>query len=99
MNWGHVVRNTAIAIGITFVTAVGVYLAIRLVVSARGFLEVNALFPETDGVCLDYRAHDATPRAYALHIYKDGKNPSHRLRPNKTGRLIDRAERQSARAL
>jgi hypothetical protein len=34
MNWGHVVRNTAIAIGITFVTAVGVYLAIRLVVSA-----------------------------------------------------------------
>jgi hypothetical protein len=31
---GHVVRNTAIAIGITFVTAVGVYLAIRLVVSA-----------------------------------------------------------------
>ena len=34
MNWGHVVRNTAIAIGITFVRAVGVYLAIRLVVSA-----------------------------------------------------------------
>ena len=34
MNWGHVVRNTAIAIGITFVTAVGVYLAIRFFVSA-----------------------------------------------------------------
>ena len=34
MNWGHVVRNTAIAIGITFVTVVGVYLAIRLIVSA-----------------------------------------------------------------
>jgi len=34
MNWGHVVRNTAIGIGITFVTTVGVYLAIRLVVSA-----------------------------------------------------------------
>ena len=29
MNWGHVVRNLAVAIGITFVTAVGVYLAIR----------------------------------------------------------------------
>ena len=29
MNWGHVVRNFAVAIGITFVTAVGVYLAIR----------------------------------------------------------------------
>jgi hypothetical protein len=29
MNWGHVVRNFAIAIGITFVTAVGVYIAIR----------------------------------------------------------------------
>ena len=33
LNWGHVVRNTAIAVGITFVTAVGVYLAIRLFVS------------------------------------------------------------------
>jgi hypothetical protein len=33
MNWGHVVRNTAIAIGITFVTAVGVYLAIRFLQS------------------------------------------------------------------
>jgi hypothetical protein len=33
MNWGHVVRNTAIAIGITFVAAVGVYLAIRLLQS------------------------------------------------------------------
>jgi hypothetical protein len=34
MNWGHVVRNTAIAIGITFVAAVGVYLAIRFFMSA-----------------------------------------------------------------
>jgi hypothetical protein len=34
MNWGYIVRNTAIAVGITFVTAVGVYLAIRLLVSA-----------------------------------------------------------------
>ena len=34
MNWGHVVRNTAIAIGITFITAVGVYLAIRFFMSA-----------------------------------------------------------------
>ena len=33
MHWADVVRNTAIAIGITFVTAVGVYLAIRLFVS------------------------------------------------------------------
>ena len=31
MNWG--VRNTAIAIGITFVTAIGVYLAIRFLLS------------------------------------------------------------------
>jgi hypothetical protein len=31
MNWG--VRNTAIAIGITFVTAIGVYLAIRFIQS------------------------------------------------------------------
>ena len=33
MNWGHVIRNTAIAIDITFVTAVGVYLAIRFLQS------------------------------------------------------------------
>ena len=43
MNWGHVVRNTAIAIGITFVTAVGVYLAIRLVVSALRREPIDAL--------------------------------------------------------
>jgi hypothetical protein len=73
MNWGHVVRNTAIAIGITFVTAVGVYLAIRLVVSARGFLEVNALFPETDGVCLDYRAYDGTVVRTHFTFTKTGK--------------------------
>jgi hypothetical protein len=30
MNWGHVVRNAAVAIGITFVAAVSVYLALRL---------------------------------------------------------------------
>jgi hypothetical protein len=33
MDWGHVVRNTAVAIGITFVVAIGTYLAIRLFVS------------------------------------------------------------------
>ena len=33
MNWGDVVRTTVIAIGITFVTAVGVYLAIRFLQS------------------------------------------------------------------
>ena len=33
MDWGHVIRNTAIAIGITFVAAVGVNLAIRFFVS------------------------------------------------------------------
>jgi hypothetical protein len=33
MNWSHVVRNTAIAIGITFVTAAGVYLAMRFLQS------------------------------------------------------------------
>jgi hypothetical protein len=33
MNWGHVVRNAAVAIGITFVVAVGVYLALRLLSS------------------------------------------------------------------
>jgi hypothetical protein len=33
MNWGHIVRNFAIAIGITFVTAVGVFLAIRFLQS------------------------------------------------------------------
>jgi hypothetical protein len=33
MNWGHFVRNAAVAIGITFVVAVGVYLALRLLSS------------------------------------------------------------------
>jgi ATP-dependent DNA ligase len=33
MNWGHIVRNTAIAIGITFITTVGVFLAIRFLQS------------------------------------------------------------------
>ena len=33
MNWGHVVRNFAIAIGITFVAAVGVFIAIRFLQS------------------------------------------------------------------
>ena len=33
MNWGHIVRNTAIAIAITFVGAIGVYLAIRFLQS------------------------------------------------------------------
>jgi hypothetical protein len=34
MNWGNIVRNTAIAIAITFVGAIGVYLAIRFFMSA-----------------------------------------------------------------
>jgi hypothetical protein len=29
MNWGEQVRRTAIAIGVTFLVAVGIYLAIR----------------------------------------------------------------------
>lgn len=33
MDWDHVVRNTAIAVDITFVMAVSVYLAIRFFVS------------------------------------------------------------------
>jgi hypothetical protein len=30
MNWGHIVRKTAVAIGMTFVVAVSVYLTLRL---------------------------------------------------------------------
>jgi hypothetical protein len=29
MNWGQYVRNTAIAIGVAFLVAAGIYLAIR----------------------------------------------------------------------
>jgi hypothetical protein len=33
MNWGHIVRSIAIAIGITFVAAVVAYLALRFFAS------------------------------------------------------------------
>ena len=33
MNWGQTVRNAAVAIGLTFLVAVGVYLALRLLSS------------------------------------------------------------------
>ena len=33
MNWGHIVRSVAVAIGITFVTAVVAYLALRFFAS------------------------------------------------------------------
>jgi hypothetical protein len=33
MDWGHIVRSVAIAIGITFVTAVVAYLALRFFAS------------------------------------------------------------------
>jgi isochorismate hydrolase len=33
----------------------------KLAQSATGAFVVDALFPENDGVCLDYRAFDGTP--------------------------------------
>jgi len=40
---------------------------------ATGAFEVNALFPETDGVCLDYRAYDGTPVRAHFTFTKAGK--------------------------
>jgi uncharacterized membrane protein SpoIIM required for sporulation len=39
MNWGHVVRNAAIAIAITFAGAIGVYLAIRFLRRLNNYSE------------------------------------------------------------
>ena len=51
------------------------YWRLKLAHPATEAFEVDALFPETDGVCLDYRAHDGTsvrkhftsPKARKIH--------------------------------
>jgi SnoaL-like domain len=74
--------------GGTFRGRLGVekYWRSKLTHPANRAFEVDALFPEADGVCLDYRAYDGIC-AHAIHIHQGGKNLSHCLLPDKTGRL------------
>ena len=45
----------------------------KLVHAVIGAFEVDALFPETDGVCLDYRAFDGTPVRIHFRFTDEGK--------------------------
>ena len=45
----------------------------RLAQRATGAFVVDALFPENDGICLDYRAYDGTPVRTYFTFTKAGK--------------------------
>ena len=45
----------------------------KLAHAVIGAFEVDALFPETDGVCLDYRAFDGTPVRIHFRFTDEGK--------------------------
>ena len=45
----------------------------KLAHAVIGAFEVDALFPETDGVCLDYRAFDGSPVRIHFRFTDDGK--------------------------
>ena len=45
----------------------------KLAHAVIGAFEVDALFPETDGVCLDYRAFDGRPVRIHFRFTDDGK--------------------------
>ena len=61
--------------GGTFRGRLGVerYWRSKLAHPAAGAFEVDALLPETDGVCLDYRAYDGTPVRTHFTFTKTGK--------------------------
>ena len=46
----------------------------KLAHPATGAFEVDALFPETDGVCLDYRAYDGTLCVRTSHSLRREKS-------------------------
>ena len=45
----------------------------KLAHAASGAFEIDTLFPETDGVCLDYRDFDGTPVRMYFTFTKAGK--------------------------
>ena len=59
----------------------------RLARAVTGAFEIDALFPEADGVTLDYRGYDGVPRADAFPLHKHGEDKPHRLRAYQSGRL------------
>jgi len=61
--------------GGTFRGRLGVekYWRSKLTHPANSAFEVDALFPETDGVCLDYRAYDGRPVRTRFTFTKAGK--------------------------
>ena len=57
----------------------------KLAHPATGAFEVDALFPETDGVCLDYRAYEGPLCVRTSHSLRREKSVM--LRLNRAGRL------------
>jgi len=45
----------------------------KLAYAATGAFEVDALFPDTDGVFLDYRSYDGSPVRTHFRFTDDGK--------------------------
>ena len=87
--------------GGTFRGRLGVerYWRSKLAHPAAGAFEVDALCPETDGVCLDYRAYDGTSVRTHFTFTKAGKIRHTACAPIRQAARADRAERQSPRAL
>ena len=55
----------------------------RLARAVTGAFEIDVLFPETDGVTLDYRGYDGVP----VRTHFRFTNKPHRLRVYQSGRL------------
>jgi len=53
--------------------AVERYWAPKLATAVAGSFEIDALFPEADGVCLDYRNFDGTPARTHFAFTEGGK--------------------------
>ena len=59
----------------------------RLARAVTGAFEIDALFPEADGVTLDYRGYDGVPVRTHFRFKSTGENQPHRLRAYQSGRL------------
>ena len=57
----------------------------RLARAVTGAFEIDVLFPETDGVTLDYRGYDGVP--VRTHFRSTRENQPYRLRADQSGGL------------
>ena len=63
----------------------------RLARTVAGAFEIDALFPEADGVTLDYRRYDGVPVRTHFNFHKQGEDQPHRLHAFQSGRLKGKA--------